>query len=163
MPKSAERQARLHPSKAEQRAIKERVRRRRLGLATASYADTLLSPEEHAECYPSGAHEYDVTFEPVSVQLTSFVVVDGKVISAPDGAVAYHKVADLWVHERDLAARAGATAIWLDDEAARPRPWRAPDKKAGGKGWHVLDADGQIAEYAKSRDKARARAKEVNG
>jgi hypothetical protein len=48
------------------------------------------------------------------------------------------------------------------DPAAHPLPWRAPDKKTAGKGWHILDADGDIAEYAKSRDKARARAQEVN-
>jgi hypothetical protein len=54
----------------------------------------------------------------------------------------------------------------VDDLVAsrHPKPWRAPDEKRRPNGdWIILDANGDVAEYAKSRDKARARAKEVNG
>lgn len=65
----------------------------------------------------------------------------------------------------ELDAGAGHDA---EPTIAHPLPWRATDQKApsegrDNKGWIVLDADGAVAEYAKSRDKARARAKEVNG
>lgn len=41
-------------------------------------------------------------------------------------------------------------------------PYRAADKKIAGQGWLIVDAEGQPVEYGSSRDKARARAKELN-
>lgn len=40
-------------------------------------------------------------------------------------------------------------------------PYRAPDVKEDGKGWQVLDYDERVTVYAGSRDKARAKAKEL--
>jgi hypothetical protein len=144
--KSPERQARLHPSRAFQRAIKAMTKSHApaygvsfirgtavlTGEALALNADALSAITDHGTMGTSyeDAQVYDTT---ASV---------GPILS----------------NEQIILRAIGV------DPAAHPLPWRAPDKKRRpGGDWMILDANGDVAEYAKSRDKARARVREVNG
>jgi hypothetical protein len=74
----------------------------------------------------------------------------------PSRADQTHQLDDMM--RLEIADPSGIASI-----TTHPLPWRAPDIREPGSGWHVVDATGRHVEYAKSRDKARARAKEVNG
>lgn len=138
--KSPERQARLHPSRMTKRFNAVFNGGRSVPFARARAEEALN------ESFIEG---------PGHLELGSLTISDHSTIGVSEG------IAQMYVRDREYVVDAVAT------RPLHPLPWRALDKRegkgAGSPGWIIVDANGQLAEYAKSRDKARARAREVNG
>lgn len=119
-------------------------RRREAHRANEAVSHRKPSPERQARLHPS-------RFEQRTLEGTTAFTYDADLAFTPTKIIG-DALAD---HIKGVACDVR--------EQEHPLPWRAPDVKHPGKGWQVLDADDRVAEYAKSRDKARTRAREMNG
>lgn len=136
---SPERQARLHPSRAEKASA-------RAWAANAEFFDSFTTY---------------VDDRPGPIRKETVEAMYSAMAGTTRGGVRIIHIDDSEVQAALDAIVPVAAVATVATTPLHPLPWRAPDVRTPS-GWEVLNANGGVAEYARSRDKARARAKEVN-